>query len=275
MQNELQRFVSTVTLGLIIGVMIVSTIISYGVMIYGEILPDYISKGVCLILIGSSILGILVSCSSSSKGIIARPQDSSAIIMSIMATSLYQTTRQSYSDTEIFGLITLTAVFTTVSVGLIYYGIGFFRRGNFVRKIPFAVVVGFLSGSGYLLVRGGVQSSSGLGLSLANVLLFIESAYLVRWVPALLFSILLLAVLKRYKHFLAMPLFILVSIVVFYSCLSLAGLDIDGAQKMSLLITSGLEGETALQLPQFQNVALGLELFLNEWSNIATLVIYG
>ncbi len=49
----------------------------------------------------------------------------------------------------------------TVLTGITFLAIGTFKRGNLIRFVPYPVVGGFLAGTGWLLLKGGVYVASG------------------------------------------------------------------------------------------------------------------
>ena len=54
---------------------------------------------------------------------------------------------------------------TTLFIGAGTWLLGFFRLSRFVRFIPFPVIGGFLAGSGWLVLIGGIDAIAGAHLS--------------------------------------------------------------------------------------------------------------
>ena len=58
--------------------------------------------------------------------------------------------------TQQFATVTLLIVSTTLLTGLLLLTLGYFKLGGIVRFLPYPVIGGFLAGSGWLLVQGGI-----------------------------------------------------------------------------------------------------------------------
>ena len=50
----------------------------------------------------------------------------------------------------------------TVLCGAVFFALGKFKLGNLVRFVPYPVVGGFLAGTGWLLLKGGIYVASGV-----------------------------------------------------------------------------------------------------------------
>ena len=54
----------------------------------------------------------------------------------------------------------------TLLTGITFLVLGTFRLGNLVRFVPYPVVGGFLAGTGWLLLKGGIGVASSIELHL-------------------------------------------------------------------------------------------------------------
>ena len=82
---------------------------------------------------------------------------------------------------------------------------------------------GFLAGTGWLLFLGGMGIVTNITPSFAQLPQFFQTDLLVKWLPSLLFALLLLVILRRSSHFLTMPSLLLAAIGLFYLVLFLTG----------------------------------------------------
>ena len=114
---------------------------------------------------------------------------------------------------------------TSLVTGIGFLLMGIFRLGRFIRFIPYPVIGGFLAGTGWLLVKGsfGVMANASLTLQLFQV------GMLVKWLPGVLFAILLYIITRRYSHFLIIPALLIGAIVLFYMVMWTTGTSLQTA----------------------------------------------
>jgi SulP family sulfate permease len=103
-------------------------------------------------------------------------------------------------------------ILTTLATGLFFLVVGYFKWGGLARFLPYPVMGGFLAGTGWLLVVGGLSLAA--DLSSGEQLLQID--VLVQWLPALIFGVVLLLTSQRWKSPLIMPALIVAAIGLFY-----------------------------------------------------------
>ena len=113
--------------------------------------------------------------------------------------------------------------------GLFFLVLGVLRVGNLVRYIPYPVIGGFLAGSGWLLVQGGLNIMVDFRLSVETFPQLFEGDVLVRWLPGLLLGGLLILVMRRSGNVLYLPVMIIGALVLFYGVLLVSGGSVDSA----------------------------------------------
>jgi SulP family sulfate permease len=120
--------------------------------------------------------------------------------------------------------------------------LGRFKLGTLIRYLPYPVVGGFLAGTGWLLVSGALGVLTGTSLTLAQLPTLLQPDLLVRWLPAFLFAVLLLIVLRRYSHVLILPTMLAAAIALFYVLLWLTGTSVAEASGQGWLLGPFPEG---------------------------------
>ena len=98
---------------------------------------------------------------------------------------------------ELFQFIFVTIGLTSVLVGIFFYLLGQFKLGKLVRFIPFPVVGGFLAGTGWLIVIFSFNMMTDLDLTMNNLNILFSSDLFIRWVPGVLFAVILLFIRER------------------------------------------------------------------------------
>ncbi len=230
------RLLLALTGGLVVGVVVVIVAVSFGALVFSGELADFTSRGIGFGLLSAAVLGALVALGSSFRGMVATPQDSPAAIMALIAASIAASLPASVGREEVFATVVAAVSATSIATGVFFFALGSFKLGGLVRFIPYPVIGGFLAGTGWLLVKGafGVMADVPLGFAQLPVLLQWEVAK--RWLPGLVFGLLLFALLRRFSHFLILPGMLLASIGLFYLLLAVTGTRVAEARELGFFL---------------------------------------
>ncbi len=224
-----RQFVPNVVAGIIVSAIELPLVLALAMLIFSGDLADYASRGVGFMLMSSVVAAAIIAVGSSVRAIIAAPQDGPATIMVVIAAALAATMAEATSSETIFLTVIAAMMITAVGTGLIFFLIGWFNQGNLVRFIPFPVIGGFLAGTGLLLLEWGIAFMADVTVNLTEWAAFTDLNLLVKWLPGLLFAILLTVLLRHYDHMLLVPGVLLAAFVIFYGALLISGTSMDGA----------------------------------------------
>lgn len=206
-----QDILPSLSVALVIWLLEVFVEVSFAALIFSGELAPFLATGVGLMLFGALIFGIIVSLTSSFVNAVALPQDTPIAIMGTVSAATV--VLMPGADPErIFATVVTAMVLSTVCTGVGFWLMGHFQLGRLVRFIPYPVIGGFLGGTGWLLITGGisVMTDVPLGWSL------FQPDVLLRWAPGLLFAVSLLFLLSRYSHFLLLPALLVTGVGLFY-----------------------------------------------------------
>ena len=128
----------------------------------------------------------------------------------------------------VVGAIALTSLLT----GVFLFILGQLKLGELIRFLPYPVVGGFLAGLGCLLSQGAIKVMTDLELSSS----LFQAEVLLRWLPGLIFAIILLLVSRRYTHFLILPASFLAATGLFYLVLLLTNTPVSQASAQGWLL---------------------------------------
>lgn len=207
-----KQIVPALSAALVIGVLEVFVEVSFGALIFSGPFSAFLALGIGLCLVGALIHTLIVTLTSSSRNTIAMVQDAPVAIVAAVFVTI--STSLAVPDEEVMlatGLAVI--VLTSVLSGFFFWALGRFSLGRLVRFVPYPVVGGFLAGTGYLVVVGGigVMADAALGPEL------LRPDLLVRWLPGFLYGFVLLLALRRFSQFWVMPLFLVGGIMAFYA----------------------------------------------------------
>lgn len=226
---------SSVMVGLVVGIMDLGIEISLAGLIFSGDLSPFLAKGIGLLLFGAMTMGIVVGLTTSLPGMIAVPQDTPAAIMALVAASIAAAMKLSPPQ-AIYATVLSSIALTSLLMAVIFLVLGRFRASGFVRYIPYPVVGGFLAGTGWLLAKGavGVMVSTPITLSTLPSLLSGDVAAVL--VPAFILGAGLLLILRRYNHFLITPGALVLAIALFYGALLIARIPVAEASSRGWLL---------------------------------------
>src|SRR5205085_4127326 len=103
----------------------------------------------------------------------------------------------------------------TILTGVAFLVIGAFRLGNLIRLVPYPVVGGFLAGTGWLLVKGGIQVATNIAPTVQSFRFLTGGFELLRWVPAVVFGAVMLWLTRVIKKPVVIPACIVGGFILF------------------------------------------------------------
>lgn len=252
---QFARLLPALIAGGVIGSMVILVEISFAALIFSGELSAYVSGGIGFMLLGGGVMSAVVALTGSNPGTVMIPQDTPVAILALMATAIASNMPASATSDNLFFTVVAAMAITSLLTGICFFVLGIFQLGNLIRFIPYPVVGGFLAGTGWLLVKGGLGVMTDMSLSVATFSAFFQSNVLLRWVPGTIFGLAILIILRRYSHFLIMPIVLLTGIGVFYLVLWLVGMSFAEAGSQGWMLGPFPEGGlwkplTLASLPQ-------------------------
>jgi sulfate permease, SulP family len=246
--------------------------LSLGSLVFSGELAPFLPYGIGLALFTAAAMMIGVSLTSSVPGVISSTQDSPSVILAVMATGLVGTLSAASAAAKLNTVLAAIAV-TTLLTGIFFLALGFFKLGGLVRFIPYPVVGGFLAGTGWLLVQGSFGVMASYSLTMTNIPALLQADQLILWVPGVAVALILFFGLRRFRHFLAMPVILLGLIIAFYLALLISGTTVQLAIRQGLLLGTA-SGQAAWQPFMLQNVsAVSWAAVMGQSGNIAITMV--
>ena len=216
-------------------------VVAFTALIYSGELSSQIPRALGFIIIGDAILCAVVAWFSSFSSAIAVEQDATGAMLSVIAVGII--TGLSGATSRQFATVTMMIVTTTVLTSLLLFILGIFKLGGLARFLPYPVIGGFLAGSGWLLVQGGVGIMADVPLGLEW---FLQWSALKLWVPGFILGVGIYLAAQRVRKPYTIPLILLIVSILFYALSWAMGaspvkLQTEGWLLDSSLSTRGLE----------------------------------
>lgn len=239
------QLITSLTAGVISGVLTITMGIAFAALIFSGPLSSFVSRGISLILLSSLIIGVLVALTSSYAGTVARPHEIPAAILALVAGIIVSQMPAQATPEETFITVVAAIAVTSVITGIFFLALGSLKAGNLIRFIPYPVIGGFLAGTGLLLVKGALGVMTDKTMTLAALSYLSQPDVAIKWLSGLGLAMILFGIVRRWNHYLIMPLWLVISVGLFYLIVWTVGAPITTVRSQGWLIgalqTTGYE----------------------------------
>jgi SulP family sulfate permease len=211
------KFLPSLITSSVVAMMTMVLSVSYVALIFVGPISSFMGAGTSLMLLSAGIISIFMALFSSFAGTIAIPQDRVVPIVALMTGLIIQRMRGHASPESMAVTVMAAIAVSSVLIGLVFYLLGTYRLGNIVRFIPYPVVGGFLAGSGWLLLTGSFGVMTGETFSFLSLRHFFDAGLLSAWWPCMVFGLVTYLAVRFTRHYLTLPILILLGAAGFYA----------------------------------------------------------
>jgi SulP family sulfate permease len=229
-QRPLGRAVTVLSAGVVIGLVEVILAVAFATLVFGGYLVRFWPNAIGLCLLGAALTMGVLAWRAGKRGVVGSVQDAAAAVLALISykisVSTFATLVPDVRGTPVRGtpqdafLTTVAAILVVTTLcGITFLVLGTFKLGNVVRFITYAFVGGFLAGTGWLLLKGGIGVAAGpasaalppwpKGTETEVIIRHFHqlsgSFLLPRWLPALVFGLLLLLATRFSKRPVLIP----------------------------------------------------------------------
>ena len=213
--NKPIEIAKTILFSIVTGVLVVTISISMTALIFhGRLLP-FFGYGVGISSCAIVVLNLLLLVGSSYQGIVLGPQSASSIILATGLAFLYDSYPNANSQQSMYLLMLSYIFLTTTITGLFLLLAGKFKLGRMVRFVPYPIFGGVLAGTGYLIITAGISFMVGTSKTLGSISYLGSSQVIIKWIPGVLFAIILFLVSKTKNKLFLLPLLLFLPALFF------------------------------------------------------------
>ncbi|HEX6399150.1 MAG TPA: SulP family inorganic anion transporter [Actinomycetota bacterium] len=224
----------TTAVGFVIGAVETVSAVSFGALVFAGYLEFYfLDDGVGLYLVAAALTLAVMAWRAGRRGVVGSLQATGAVLMALVSASVV--VHGGGSPNDIFLSVIAASLVVMVGCGTVLLWLGSRRRGDLIRFVPYPVVGGFLAGAGWLLLKGGVSVASQVSPFKPLGDLFEDSAPQ-RWLPALVFGLILLISVRVVKRPLVIPVVIAIGLAVFVAVSVATGSSVEAAREGGWLL---------------------------------------
>jgi SulP family sulfate permease len=194
--------------GAISAVVQIAYCVSFAALIFTGELAGGFALGLSGLIMGVVVTCAIIAITSTFSPVVGGPDSPAVAVMSVLASSIAAALAAKGASTEQIVINILIALsVSTLLTGVLLYGIGAFRMGQWLRFIPYPVIGGFLAASGILLITGGIEvvTQTDLSLSPSSWQLLYSALYGPQILVAILFAIAIPLLARWVPAYLALP----------------------------------------------------------------------
>lgn len=219
-----RQLLGSLAAALILYLLVCIMTLSIAAMVYAGPLVALLPQALSGILVGVALLVAVISLLAAWGGTVGTTQDGSGAILALGAAAAAAAMPAAAPEVLAATLSTLLLL-TTLAFGGLCLLLGSFGLGTLVRYLPMPVIGGFLAGTGWLLVMGGlgVAAQASFGWSL------LEPGATLRWLPALVLGVAMLVAVQLGRHAALLVAISALATLIFYAVMGL-GFDRSASQ---------------------------------------------
>ena len=272
------KFPAALSVGVFMAVRRIFSGIYLAAIIFSGALAPFAARGAGALLFGGCALCLITALTSTYKGALSAPMSAPAAILFTIGVSVTASLSDASGEAMFVTMIVIMGL-STVVTAVCFMLIGEFRLANLFRFMPYPVVSGFLAGLGWFMVAGSFSVMCGISPNWETLPRFLEFDMVWRWVPGVLYAFGLFFIMRRWSHFLILPVSAVLAIGLCHAVLFALGISVEQAGDAGILLTGIPTGSlwppigpgdliqvdwgvVALQVPDLLGIALLMLMYL-------------
>ena len=195
--------------GVILAVVQIAYCISFAALIFQGALAAGFSLGLAAMIMGTAVTSVVIALTSTLSPANGGPDLPAVAVMSVLAGTVSASLAASGGSEQAIITNVLVAIsVSTLFTGMLLYGIGALKLGQWLRFVPYPVIGGFLAASGLLLITGGMEvvTQTNLSLSPSSWQVLFSPVYAPQILTGALFALSMPIVGRWVPSYVALPL---------------------------------------------------------------------
>jgi SulP family sulfate permease len=215
--------------GLIASVISVAYGLSFAALIFASPLHTWLAYGIAATFIASAISAAFVAARSSLPFAIAAPDGATAAVTATLAATVAERLIAMGTPHDLLAPVMIVVALSAALTGILRFCLGFGRAGGAIRFIPYPVIGGFLSATGWLMVSGAAHVFTDRRLSFSSASALLTPVTLAQPAAAAAVAFALHVVLRRSRSPLLLPGVLLVAAVLAHIAFAISGTTLSEA----------------------------------------------
>ncbi len=143
--------------GIAASIMTVAYGLSFAALIFSASLHTWLAYGIAATFMTTAIAASFVAARSSLPFAIAAPDGATAAVTATLAAKVAQRLIEMGPPDDLLAPVMIVLALATLLTGILLFSLGLARAGGAIRFIPYPVIGGFLSATGWLMVSGAIS----------------------------------------------------------------------------------------------------------------------
>ena len=152
----IHQVLQTLGVGIVCGFIAVVLALSLGNLLFFGEMRDFVPVALGMSLFTTMIVGVIASLTSPIKGVVSIAEEIPIVAIAGPAAAITASMIDHAPREDIAITIVVAAMLATIATGAALLFLGYFQLGRLIRYVPFPVIAGFLAGTGWLIVLGGL-----------------------------------------------------------------------------------------------------------------------
>jgi len=214
-QTSSGRFISVLVAGIVCGFLSVVVTIGHGSLLFSGDLQGLMPAALGLALFSTTVMTIFAVLGGSKSDIIPIAQEIPIVAMVSIVSAVAAAIDPSLPVEARTATIFAAVAVTTMATALVTLILGYCRLGGLIRFTPYPVIAGFLTGTGWLILLGGISVTTNQTPSVALLPQLLHAPLMLQVGLMLALVAVLFATERMFKTPFAVPAVLLAVLVAF------------------------------------------------------------
>lgn len=219
-----QGVLQSLAAGIVCGFLAIVLSISFGNLLFPGTMRAFVPIAIGMALFSTMVLAAVAALTSPILGAVSIFEEIPVVAIAGPAAAIAATLAERVPDHEIMVTIVVTAMLAMIATGVALLVLGYFRLGRLIRYVPFPVVGGFLAGTGWLILQGGMSVMAGEAVGIASLEVLLNASVALKCGVGLVFVAIVALLQSQSRSNLVLPVTILAALALFNLSVFIAGI---------------------------------------------------
>ena len=211
----IRQMLQTLVAGLVCGFLAVVLSLSLGNLLFFGAMRDFVPIALGMALFTTMAVSAIAAATSPIQGAISISEEIPIVAIAGPAAAITAAMSGAAPAHDIAVTIVVAATVATLSTGAALLLLGYFKLGRLVRFVPFPVVGGFLAGTGWLILQGGLGVIAGDAIGIGSLHLLLDPGVALKCALGVAFAGLIAFLQAGSRSPLVLPLTLFVTLVLY------------------------------------------------------------
>ena len=216
--------------GAVCGVLSIAYCLSFATLIFSGPLSGWLGYGIAIGLLSASVGALVIGLRSSLPIAIAGPDTPTSAVLAVLVANFVQRLVAQGATDDVPKLAIMLIALVTALTGAALLVLGMTRAGRAIRFVPYPVIGGFLGATGWLIVAGGAQVTTGQHVTFDSAGALFDSATGAKLLAGAAIAIALLLGRRWLRSSFTLPGVLLTGVVAVHLALLAFGIPLAEAQ---------------------------------------------